>query len=241
VINEIKDLCKRLGGRLFSSRPVHGFILSRDAQVRAWKRANDKMAWGIGDEEFAGIQDASKVSDEERKDGFVGPVLFYGFGGDGKGSADAVLSGKLAWEYAVHRRKRRGGTWTCGYVKFDDPKFLRLRENALPRPKGFYFGKIHLGKRYHNLSVARVRKELKHEVGFGPEGIQFLAVTHPHYVKMMDGVEIPYIFLPDYDVAPFGFGDFYDAPFLLSTGNKLGMGVGNMSRPYPKYGSGTYI
>jgi hypothetical protein len=58
-------------------------------------------------------------------------------------------------------------------------------------------------------------------------------------MKIMDGEEIPFISLPDYDVAPHGFADFYDAPFLLSGGNILGMGVGNVSRPYPRYGSGS--
>jgi hypothetical protein len=236
----IKDLCRGLKAKLFSAKSANGFILSPQAQIRAWKRANQKMGWKIQEEAFANIGEPPEVTDGDRRDGFVGPVLFYGFGDDGTGHSDAVLSGKLAWEYAVQSRKRRGGTWTCGYVKFDDSDFIRLREDTRPRPRGFYFSKVQLGKKYHNLSVARVRKQLKDETGFGPEGMQFLAITHPNYIKIMDGDEVPYIFLPDYDVAPHGFADFYDAPLLLATGNRLGMGVGNVSRPYPKYGAGTF-
>jgi hypothetical protein len=124
-------------------------------------------------------------------------------------------------------------------VRFDDPKFIRLRAGAFQRPKGFYFKKVQLGKKYHNISVERVRKQLGNEEGFGPEGIQFLAITHNHYMKIMDGDHVPFMSLPDYDIAPHGFGDFYDAPFLLATGSTLGMGVGNVSRPYARYGSGT--
>jgi len=222
--------------------PVKTFekvILGPKAQIRAWRKVNQTMGWGIREDEFDAIGQPPEMTDKDRKDGFVGVVLSYGFGDDGHGHADAVLSGKVAWEYAVKRRKRIGGTWKCEYVRFDDPKFIRLRENTSPRPRGFYFRKVQLGKKYHNLSVQRVRKELDNDIGFGPEGIQFLAITHPHYIKMMDGHDIPFISLPDYDIAPHGFGDFYDAPFLLATRNVLGMGVGNVSRPYSRYGSGT--
>ena len=197
------------------------------------------MGWGIGQEEFDGIAQPPEITDQDRKDGFVGVGLFYGFGDDESGHADAVLSGSLAWDYAVRSRKRRGGTWTCEYVRFDDPRFIRLRKDAFPRPKGFYFRKVQLGNKYHSVSVERVRNRLGNDAGFGPEGIQFLAITHSHYMKVMDGDKAPFMSLPDYDIAPHGFSDFYDAPFLLATGNTLGMGAGNVSRPYPKYGSGT--
>jgi len=48
----------------------------------------------------------------------------------------------------------------------------------------------------------------------GPEGIQFLAITHPHYVEKMNGEDIPNIDLPDYAVSPSGSGNFYGAPYL---------------------------
>lgn len=238
-IKKIESFCNRLSSQLFRKKSPDRFILDHSTQIKSWKKANEKMGWGIGQEEFNRIGQPPELTDQDRKDGFVGAVLFYGFGDGGSCHADAVLSGKLAWDYAVRRRNRRGGTWKCEYVRFDDPKFIRLREDTLPRPKGFYFKKVQPGKKYHNMSVARVRKQLNEDIGFGPEGIQFLAITHPHYVKIWDGDEIPFISLPDYDVAPYGFGDFYDAPFLLATGDTLGMGVGNVSRPYPRYGSGT--
>ncbi len=236
---KIKSTCQKLCGRLLWRRSSNGFILERDAQIRAWKKANQKMGWDIGLEKFDSIGQPREITDQDRKDGFVGVALFYGFGDDESGHADAVLSGRLAWDHAVRSRKRRGGTWTCEYVRFDDPKFIRLRQDAVPRPKGFYFRKVQLGSKYHGVSVERVRKRLGNDVGFGPEGIQFLAITHRRYVKFMDGDKAPFMSLPDYDIAPHGFSDFYDAPFLLATGNTLGMGVGNVSRPYPRYGSGT--
>lgn len=238
-IRQIGSLCNRLSKQRFQGEASDGFILDPEAQIRAWKKANKKMGWGIGPEEFDRIGPSPEITDQDRKDGFVGAALFYGFGDDGKGHADSVLSGKLAWECAVRSRKRRGGTWKCEYVRFDDPKFIRLRKDTWPRPKGFYFRKVQLGKKYHNMSVERVRKQLNGEIGFGPEGMEFLAITHPHYTKIIDGDRIPFISLPDYDVAPHGFGDFYDAPLLLASVNTLGMGVGNVSQAYPRYGSGT--
>jgi hypothetical protein len=239
ALQEIGTLWDRMTRWMVPVKASAKVILESKVQVRAWRKANQTMGWGIHQDEFDAIGQPPEMTDKDRKDGFVGVVLSYGFGDDGHGHADAVLSGKVAWEYAVKCRKRIGGTWKCEYVRFDDPKFIRLRENASPRPRGFYFRKVQLGKKFHNLSVQRVRKELDNDIGFGPEGIQFLAITHPHYIKVMDGHDFPFISLPDYDIAPHGFGDFYDAPFLLATRNVLGMGVGNVSRPYPRYGSGT--
>jgi hypothetical protein len=238
-LKRIKSLCNKVTRHLLRQKSGNGFILDRNAQIRAWKKANEKMGWGIARDEFDRIGQPPEITHQDRKDAFTGAALFYGFGDDDSGHSDAVLSGKFAWEYAVRSRKRKGGTWKCEYVRFDDPKFIRQSEDTSPRPKGFYFKKVQLGKKFHGISVERVRKQLVSDVGFGPEGIQFLAITHPHYVKMMDGDGIPFISLPGYDVAPHGFADFYDAPFLLATGNTLGMGVGNVSRPYPRYGSGT--
>ena len=42
--------------------------------------------------------------------------------------------------------------------------------------------------------------------------------------------------LADYDVAPHGFNDFYDAPQLFCSNHILGLGIGNVDRNYPLFG-----
>jgi hypothetical protein len=42
--------------------------------------------------------------------------------------------------------------------------------------------------------------------------------------------------LADYDVAPYGYNDFFDAPQLFCSNNKLGLGIGNVDRNYPLFG-----
>ena len=195
------------------------------------------MTWGIKEKEFGLLQPPPPITEADVHQGFTGAVLFYGFGDDGAGNADAVLSGKLAWDYARKRRKRK--TWQCEYVPLDQPdygNYIRLRPGAPARPKGFYYGKFQTGQRYQALTVSQVRKRLDNDTGCGPEGLQFLIITHPQFIDMMNERKIPFMALADYDVAPYGYEDFFDAPQLFCSNGILGLGIGHVDRNYPLYG-----
>lgn len=86
------------------------------------------------------------------------------------------------------------------------------------------------------MTVSQVRKKFTTDTGWGPEGFQFLAITHPHFADLMNERKIPFMALADYDVAPYGYNDFYDAPQLFCSNNKLGLGIGNVDRNYPLFG-----
>jgi hypothetical protein len=192
------------------------------------------MAWGIKQEAFERIGTPPPLTDEDRQQGFIGVALFYGFGDDGSGHADPVLSGKLAWEYA--QKAKRGKTWQCEYIDFNRSEDIRLRPGALARPKGFYFSKFQPGKKYKAFTVSQVRKGFNGETGCGPEGIQFLAITHRHFQRLMNERKIPFMALADYDVAPYGFNDFFDAAQLFHSIGVLGLGIGNVDQNYPLFG-----
>lgn len=209
-------------------------ILSLEGQIKAWHRANRKMGWGVEMEEFRQLETPLLLTQEDRSHGFIGTAIFYGFGDDGSGNADAVLSGKLAWDYA--QKRRRGKTWQCEYIDFQKPEDIRLRPGAPIRPKGFYYAKIQPGKRFQNMTVSQLRKNLKTATGCGPEGFQFLSITHPHFADLMSERKIPFMAMADYDVAPYGFNDFFDAPQLFCSNNILGLGIGNVDRNYPLFG-----
>ena len=209
-------------------------ILSIKEQIKNWRRADRKMGWGIGNDEFERLE-ASLVPplrDNGECNGFIGSALFYGFGDDGRGNSDAVLSGKLAWEYALKQRK----TWQCEYVDFKKPQDIRLRPDAPARPQGFYYAKIRAEKKSKSMTVSQVRKSLTTDTGWGPEGFQFLAISHPHFADLMNQRKIPFMALADYDVAPYGYNDFFDAPQLFCSNSKLGLGIGNVDRNYPLFG-----
>ena len=209
-------------------------ILPLQEQIKSWRTANRKMGWGITPEEFDMLEVLPTLTDEDRIQGFLGTALFYGFGDDGCGNADAVLSGRLAWDYALKRR--RGRTWQCEYIDFQKPDDIRLRHGAPVRPKGFYYAKIQPGERFQKLPVSKLRKNIGSDTGCGPEGFQFLSITHPFFADLMSERKIPFMALADYDVAPYGFNDFYDAPQLFCSNNILGLGIGNVDRNYPLFG-----
>ena len=210
--------------------------LSLKEQIDSWYRANQKMAWGIQAVEFAKLAAAPSpvLMDDDRNLGFDEIALFHGFGDDGLGNADAVLSGKLAWEYAIKSGKNK--TWQCGYIDFCKPKDIRLRPGAPTRPKVFYYGKIHLGHKYQVMTVSQVRRHLKPDTGCGPEGLQLLCITHYHLAELMNVHQIPFMALADYEVASRGVNDFFDAPQIFCCDNRLGLGIGNVERNYPLFG-----
>jgi hypothetical protein len=210
-------------------------VLSINEQIRFWYKANRKMNWGITRDEFEKVEASSRktLNEDDRVKGFIGLALFYGFGDDGYGYSDAVLSGKLVWEYACASRNRR--TWQCEYVNFNKPRDIRLRPGAPARPKGFYSAKIQFGVKFKAMNVSQVRKKMTNFTGWGPEGFQFLCITHPHFVNLMNERKIPFMALADYDVAPYGYNDFFDAPQMFCSNNILGLGIGNVDRNYPLF------
>jgi len=220
----------------FWGKPKKGneSILTLQEQIAAWRRANRKMGWNIPQEEFDEQEISTVFAYGGLPGGFIGTALFYGFGDDGSGNSDAVLSGELAWDYGYKRRK--GKTWQCEYIDFAKPDDIRLRPGAPPRPKGFYYARLQPGKHLVNLTVSQLRKRLGTDTGWGPEGFQFLTITHPHFADLMTERKIPFMALADYDVAPYGFNDFYDAPQLFCSNQILGLGIGNVDRNYPLFG-----
>jgi len=212
------------------SRERKAEILSLEEQSDAWRKASGKMRWGIKEEEFERLSPPPPLTADDRAAGFSGSVLFYGFGDDGEGNADTVLSGKLAWDYASQSRKR-GTVWKSPLVDFEKPDAFRLRPSARSRPKGFYFARVHT-EFMRMSSVAQALKYFSVVTGWGPEGFQFLCVTHTHFTGLMDRREVPFMALADYEVAPYGFNDFFDAPQLFSSNGILGLGIGNVDRHY---------
>jgi len=210
------------------------FILPPSDQIKAWRTANRKMKWGLTEAEFAAVGPPPPLTSKDRADGFTGSILSYGFSQSGQDNADAVLSGRLAWAYARKRHKRR--TWQCQYIDFGKADHFRLRPKAQLRPRGFYYAKFRPGDGFLSSSVSRHLKSIADDTGCGPEGLQMLIITHPHAAELMDQRKIAFMAFADYDVAPYGFNDFFDALQMFCSNGVLGLGIGNVAQNYPLFG-----
>jgi hypothetical protein len=193
------------------------------------------MHWKIGTAEFQKIPPPPELTESDILDGFIGVILSYGFEADENPNADSVYSGKVAWQYACQKWFTK--TWQCRYIDFDKPDHFRLRPKAPPRPKGFYFAKLRLGSAFCNDTVSGFLKQLRDgDSGCGPEGVQLLTVTHPHIAALMNTRKIPFMAFADYEVAPYGFKDFFDALQMFCSNDTLGLGIGNVDQKYPLFG-----
>ena len=216
------------------SKKLNASILPIHRQVEQWRKANRKMAWDIPNDEFDQLIDPPEITEQDKKDGFINIILSYGFGEDGHGNSDSILSGKKAWEYAQKSKNKK--TWKCEYFDFDKPDNIRLRPDAPPRPKGFYFAKFQTGERYRNLKVSQLLKRLGDDTGCGPEGIQLLTITHTHFADLMNERQMTFMAFADFDVAPYGFNDFFDALQMFCSNGTLALGIGNVDKNYPLFG-----
>lgn len=217
------------------SRASEDILLPLERQVHAWRRANRRMGWKIPASDFQRLPPTPSLTPADREDGFIGVILCYGFGRAGDNASDAVLSGKQAWEFACRRWSLK--TWQCRYIDFDKADHIRLRPGAPSRPGGFYLAKFRPGDAFLRWTVARFLKQLPaRDTGCGPEGIQLLTITHPHLAAMMNRRQIPFMAFADYDVAPHGFSDFYDALQMFCSNHTQGLGIGNVDRNYPLFG-----
>jgi hypothetical protein len=205
------------------------------AQLRAWRWANRRQGWGIAAAEFAAVLPPPSLGPAERELGLRAALLCYGFG-PGPDAADAVLSGRLAWERA--RARWRWRTWQCQYVDLNDPQRIRPRPGAPQRPRGFYWALFRPGGELADTPVQRLlRAGLPPGLtGAGPEALQMMAVTHPHLGRAMERGRLNFMALADFEVAPYGFGDFCEAPRLFFSQGTLGLGVGNLAGVYPRFG-----
>ncbi len=206
---------------------------SRKRQIRAWRRAVRKMKWPIWPEEFNTIPrpPLSSPTADNRK-AYTLDTLCYGFGDST--AVDPLASGLEPWRFARKRWFQR--TWQCRYIHFDRPDHIRLRPGAPMRPIGFYWARIHIPYGPVQTTVARFRKTLDGDyTGCGPEGIQMLCITHPHLARLMNRGRLPFLAFADYDVAPYGHADYFDAIQMFCSVDTLGMGIGNVDRDYPKF------
>ena len=60
------------------SEGLDHLILPVDKQIKSWRKANRKMAWDIPEIDFNRIEAPSKLTEDDRRDGFIGMILSYG-------------------------------------------------------------------------------------------------------------------------------------------------------------------
>ncbi len=215
-----------------ASRRQSKQVPSPARQLRAWQRAARREGWPLAPPGSA-PGPPPPLDPGQAKEGWLGPFLFHGFGEDGAGGSDQVGSGLLAWRRLERRHPR---TWRCQYADFDRPGNLRLRPGAPARPRGFYWAFVHPGGGASPTTISRFRKGLAPgETGLAAEGLQLLAVSHPGLARLMGLGDFPFMALADYDVAPHGFGDFFESPQLFKSQGVLGLGVGNVDGTYPRF------
>ena len=68
------------------------------------------------------------------------------------------------------------------------------------------------------------------------EGELFLPVHKQIKAWRESNRKTPFMAFADYDIAPYGYEDFFDAPQMFCSDGILGLGIGHVDRNYPLFG-----
>lgn len=129
---------------------------------------------------------------------------------------DVVLTAELTWEYICSYCEPILG---ASPIRFE-ADYMQLPGSEPARPEGFYTMKLPsedrdaVGKKFQGKSLDEVRRKLGNDWGMGPEGLQFVGITHKDYPGMMDGCKFPFICLPALEISR-GPGDEFDNVLLI--------------------------
>ena len=213
-------------------------------QLEKWKTLNEWLKKEFPKEV---IPDALFQAEEGRLSGLsTKDRLFFGFGDDGTGNADPIVSGHLFVTYLAKHYPHEQSRFVDFYpappnpVSFDFYRpIIKLREGAAARPKGFYTKSLlekdytdGIGAEHKALSPADVRK--RSPWGWCFEGFQFLAIEEA-YTKLLLDQKVATFVLGDYAVSPYGTTDFSSTILLGHFRGKLEIGVTNTRDNIPKY------
>ena len=168
-----------------------------------WLKVNHPESC-ISDDE---MNKAGELIEQEK---FSSDVLFYGHRSEDKAICSVSFTAKLAIEYFLDSQRQVDPGDFRGLV---DPEFLNIINPELEpakkspeRPVSFFSGSLPpedffgggIGVRFQARSTSYVRKKIdQDEWLLGFEGIQFLAITHPHYFAMINDQIVPGIILSD--------------------------------------------
>ncbi len=220
------------------------------AQLKKWRELNEWIKKHFSKDAIA----EASFSDIAGKFEGQGPrsLLFYGFGDNGAGQSDPLLTGHIFVTYLTGKYPNERSRYVDFYPPPPDPaRFdfyrpkVKMRDGAAARPKGFYIKEVlekdyaeGIGATYAHLSPGDVRK--LSPWGWGPEGFQFLAVEEG-YVDLLIGKKVTMFTLGDYAIAPYGESDYYSTVFLGTSRNKLEIGVTNARDNIAKYAPSHFI
>ncbi len=223
---------------------VRESYLSPKQQHEKWKEINVWLKKGFPKEV---ISEETLQEGEARLNGLASQDrLFFGFGDDGQGNADPLLTGHIFVTYLIGKYPHEQWRFVDFYPPPPDPmRFdfyrpkIKMRDGAATRPKGFYVKQLlekdyegGVGTQHKASSPADVRK--LSPWGWGPEGFEFLALEEA-YVKLLLDKKVPTFVLADYAVSPYGTPDFSSTILLGPSRGKLELGVTNVRDNIPKF------
>lgn len=161
---------------------VHGLFNEAVHQVDRVRAMNRGLEWGIPDKAFIKAKNSIPAWPNEK---LVAVVLVPYL-------ADLHLTFHELWICAENEQKDAGWRWD-GYNKIG-PDRLRLLKGI----------KHKVGLRWEVIDLGCNRNKKPEDVrnaNTSPHaGILAAAALHPNWVKSMDGDEVPYVYLPGYEV-----------------------------------------
>lgn len=179
---------------------VHGLFVPCDTQIARVRELNVERDWGISDEAFATAAESVPAWPEEK---LIAVVLVPYLADEKDDKGEIILSGVERtfhdlWAVAA---SEQDASWRWDGYDNAGPERLRLMDGVthpvLREGQGCLRWETIDLDYYRDYQLVDVRKPRF----FPHAGILAAAAFHPEWVKAMDGVNVPYVFAPGYEVS----------------------------------------
>lgn len=184
---------------------VHGLFASAREQIVLVRKWNAERQWGFTEADFERVAENIPAWPEDR----LVALVLVPYLPEKKGISGIERAFQELWLLAGAQQKNRS-RWD-GYEKAG-PERLRLHEGIEHQP-GLRWEVIDLGANWdkdNGISPEEIRGSKSPHAG-----ILAAAALHPSWVCAMDGREVPYVWIPGYEVTVPGFGaSWTDVPRL---------------------------
>lgn len=185
---------------------VHGLFTSTEKQIQKVREWNKQFGWGISDEAFAEAEKSVPAWPKER---LVAVVLVPYLADKKNEEGEIMMTGveRTFHELWARASAEQDVNWRWdGYDKADSDR-LRLL-SGIEHKVGLRWEVIDLGSN-------RNKKPMDIRSPSSPHaGVLAAAALHPEWIKVMDGENVPYVFISGYEVQAPGVRPWAGVPLL---------------------------
>lgn len=180
------------------------FFISPSDQLALVRQRNKERGWGFTEDDFTSLREDVPAWPEEKLCAVVLDV-----------SLDTIQrTFEQGWHFTAKAQEELGaGKWRWDEIK-SDSKHLRFLQGIEFQPNTLQWRVVDLGANWDKKNGIRP-KDVRNPKNSPHSAILWAASYFPKWIQAMDGVNIPYVWIPGYELTIPVYGPWSNVPCLF--------------------------